>query len=103
MNENRLIRSVPSTDSSKHERPGWARARYAEIGVMLSATNDRVMEVRLSGSSAVVTSIRGSAEYSGNPGRWLVAERPEFGRYGATSPTPEWTARRRRRAARGSS
>jgi hypothetical protein len=61
MNEKRLIRSVPSTDSSKHERPGWARARYAEIGVMLSATNVRVIEVKLSGSSAavVVVLIRG--------------------------------------------
>src|ERR1035438_6398751 len=53
MNEKREMRSVPSTDSNKHERPGVARARYAVIGVSESAMNDRVTEVNRSGSSAV--------------------------------------------------
>src|SRR5271154_4349384 len=45
------MRSVPSTDSSRHERPGCARARYAEIGVRESAINSRVTAARLRGSS----------------------------------------------------
>src|SRR5690242_15595822 len=52
MKEKREMRSVPSTLSNKHERPGAARARYADIGVIASATNSTVTGTRTCRSTA---------------------------------------------------
>ena len=55
MNEKRAIRSVPSTDSNKHDRPATANAKYAEIGVIVSATKARVTDLSATAPSTAVT------------------------------------------------